>query len=349
MEAQERESRVRAPLNRTISLSDEERELLRKQLVKLDGPIGVRAIQNNVIHQDLSEALPYFPDAFVDLLFLDPPYNQYKTFADAKFRAMSNDVYAEWIDSWLSPMVRLLKPTASIYFCANWQSSQSVQRILGKHFVIRNRITWEREKGRGAQANWKNASEDIWFCTMSDDYYFDTEAVKLKRRVVAPYTSNGVPKDWSETEAGNFRLTHASNLWTDLTVPFWSMTENTDHPTQKPEKLLAKVLLASSRLDDVIFDPFLGSGTSAAVAKKLGRKFVGIEIDEEFCLLALKRIALAEMDASIQGYTDGVFWERNALSTRTNASGRTKTSSREKSKRIIQSPELKDDGDEDKV
>jgi site-specific DNA-methyltransferase (adenine-specific) len=322
MEGQERESRARAPLNRTITLTDEERELYRKQLVWLDGSISVEAIENNIIHQDLSKALPHLPDAFVDLLFLDPPYNQYKTFADAKFRTMSNDNYAEWIDSWLSPMIRTLKPTASIYFCSNWQASETVQRIVGKYFTIRNRITWEREKGRGAQSNWKNASEDIWFCTMSDDYYFDTEAVKLKRRVVAPYTTNGVPKDWAETDNGNFRLTHASNLWTDLTVPFWSMTENTDHPTQKPEKLLAKVLLASSRMGEVIFDPFLGSGTTAAVAQKLGRKFLGIEIDEEFCLFALKRIALAEADASIQGYVDGVFWERNALSTRTKTSGR---------------------------
>jgi site-specific DNA-methyltransferase (adenine-specific) len=121
-----------------------------------------------------------------------------------------------------------------------------------------------------------------------------------------------VPKDWEESEAGRFRLTHPSNLWTDLTVPFWSMPENTDHPTQKPEKLLAKIILASSHPGEVVLDPFLGSGTTSVVAKKLGRRYIGIEIDEMYCCLAEKRLELAEADNSIQGYADGVFWERNS-------------------------------------
>ena len=99
------------------------------------------------------------------------------------------------------------------------------------------------------------------------------DAVKLKRRVVAPYTDDsGNPRDWQDGESGRYRLTHPSNLWTDLTVPFWSMPENTDHPTQKPEKLLAKIILSSSRRDDMVLDPFLGSGTTSVVAKKLGRR-----------------------------------------------------------------------------
>jgi site-specific DNA-methyltransferase (adenine-specific) len=188
---------------------------------------------------------------------------------------------------------------------------------LERHVIVRNRITWEREKGRGAKANWKNASEDIWFCTVSDDYYFTVEAVKLKRKVIAPYKENGLPKDWEETHAGDFRLTHPSNLWTDLTVPFWSMPENTDHPTQKPEKLIAKLILASSREGDFVFDPFLGSGTTAAVSKKLGRNFLGVELDEAYACWAAKRVELAERDKSIQGYSGGVFWERNTLNIQT--------------------------------
>ena len=179
--------------------------------------------------------------------------------------------------------------------------------------MVRNRITWEREKGRGALANWKNASEDIWFCTRSANYVFNVDAVKLKRRVIAPYRENGEPKDWEETDDGSFRFTHPSNLMTDLTVPFWSMPENTDHPTQKPEKLIAKLVLASTREGDIVLDPFLGSGTTAVVAKKLGRRFVGIESNENYCCLAARRLELAEQDKSIQGYVDGVFWERNSL------------------------------------
>ncbi len=90
------------------------------------------------------------------------------------------------------------------------------------------------------------------------------------------------------------------------------MPENTDHPTQKPEKLLAKIILASSNDGDIVLDPFLGSGTTSVTAKKLKRNFIGIESDEYFCCLAEKRLLLAESDTSIQGYDNGVFWERNS-------------------------------------
>jgi len=94
------------------------------------------------------------------------------------------------------------------------------------------------------------------------------------------------------------------------------MPENTKHPTQKPEKLIAKLVLASSDPGEMVLDPFLGSGTTAVVARKLGRRFVGVEIDREYCCWALKRLAIAQEDSSIQGYADGVFWERNSLSDR---------------------------------
>ena len=129
----------------------------------------------------------------------------------------------------------------------------------------------------------------------------NVEAVKLKRRVIAPYRENGQPEDWHETESGDFRLTHPSNLWTDLTVPFWSMPENTDHPTQKPEKLIAKLLLASSREGGFVFDPFLGSGTTVAVARKLGGRFLGIEIEKTFACLAGKRVELCQLRAARDG------------------------------------------------
>ena len=90
------------------------------------------------------------------------------------------------------------------------------------------------------------------------------------------------------------------------------MPENTDHPTQKPEKLLAKIILASTNAGDLILDPFAGSGTTAVAAKKLGRDFVVIESDENYCLLTQKRLGLAEADASVQGFREGVFWERNS-------------------------------------
>jgi site-specific DNA-methyltransferase (adenine-specific) len=306
---------TRAPANRTITLSDEELERYRGALQVINAKATPGEIHDKILCQDIFTALPHLPDACVDLLFADPPYNLTKTFNDRRFKKTSVEQYAEWLDSWLAQTVRLLKPNASVYICGDWESSAAIHRVGEKYFIPRNRITWEREKGRGAKSNWKKCSEDIWFFTVSDDYYFDVDAVMLKRQVIAPYTDrNGAPKDWIESEDGRFRLTHPSNLWTDLTVPYWSMPENTDHPTQKPEKLLAKIILASSRAGDLVFDPFNGCGTTTVVARKLGRHYLGVEFDETYCCFAQKRLDLADRDATIQGYSDGVFWERNTFS-----------------------------------
>ncbi len=306
--------------NRTILVSDEDIQHFRSQLVT---PDNVNSdVLNRVICMDMLDGTGLVPDASVDLLILDPPYNLDKQFADYKFKSMTNHDYAQWFESWFLPMLRTLKQTATIYVCGDWRSSMAIQSVLEKHVVVRNRITWEREKGRGSLHNWKNASEDIWFATVSDDYFFDPSAVKLKRKVMAPYRNEaGMPKDWTtDEEAGTgYRLTHPSNLWTDLTVPFWSMAENTMHPTQKPEKLIAKLILASSEFGDVVFDPFLGSGTTAVTAKKLGRSFFAIEREEEFAVVALKRLQIAEQQTAIQGYEDGVFWERNTNAERKGA------------------------------
>jgi len=304
---------TRAPLNRTMTLTASELARYQSSLKKLEAPGSLENVQDKVFCQDVFTALPFLPDRSVDLMFADPPYNLTKSFNDRKFKQTSLEEYSQWLDSWVSQTVRILKPAASVYICGDWRSSSAIQRVGEKYFIAQNRITWEREKGRGAKSNWKNCSEDIWFFSVSDDYYFNVDAVMVKRQVLAPYTnSNGEPKDWTETENGRFRVTHPSNLWTDLTVPYWSMPENTDHPTQKPEKLLAKIVLASSREGDLVFDPFNGSGTTTAVAKKLGRHYLGVEIDETYYCLARKRLEIASEDRSIQGYADGVFWERNA-------------------------------------
>jgi site-specific DNA-methyltransferase (adenine-specific) len=299
--------------NRTLTLTEAETAVFRPKLLRLNGPAALDGVLDRTLCQDVFAVLEWLPAESVDLLVADPPYNLSKAFNGRSFPSRSLDDYERWLASWLLPLKRVLKPTASLYICGDWRSAAAIQRLLGEHFCLRNRITWEREKGRGAARNWKNTAEDIWFATVSDEYTFNTDAVKLKRRVLAPYTNpDGQPKDWEETENGRYRLTHPANLWTDLTVPFWSMPENTDHPTQKPEKLLARLILASSNPGDMVLDPFLGSGTTSVVARKLERHYIGIEIDEQYACLAEKRLALAAADRRIQGYADGVFWERNS-------------------------------------
>lgn len=305
----------RAPRNRTLTCAAEERLGLASRLVRVETLLPVSDLANRVINQDFFSAIRHLPQRFVDLLVLDPPYNLSKDYNGQQFREKDSADYK----AWFSRVLELIQPTltrnASIYVCSDWKTSLVIAPVLEHFFRVQNRITWEREKGRGAKTNWKNNTEDIWFCTESDEYTFNVDAVKLKRKVIAPYRdSAGKPKDWQEDADGNYRLTHPSNIWTDITIPFWSMPENTDHPTQKPEKLIAKLVLASSNENDLVFDPFLGSGTTAVVAKKLGRQYLGIEQDTEYCCWAEKRLTLADNDPSIQGYSEGVFWERNTLS-----------------------------------
>lgn len=295
-------------------MSETEIKDLRRDISILSGHCAVEDAVDKTFNQDLFEALEYLPKHFVDLLIIDPPYNLSKNFAGNKFAKIDDAAYTDYVRSWLPKVMELLKPNGSVYICCDWKCTSAIYQVLSECAVVKNRITWQREKGRGAKTNWKNAMEDIWFGVADDnDYYFDVEAVKQKRRVVAPYKEDGKPKDWEETDDGKFRLTYPSNFWDDISIPYWSMPENTDHPTQKPEKLVAKLILASCPVGGVVFDPFLGSGTTSVVAKKLGRHYCGVEINEEYALLAAKRLRIAETDTEIQGYNDGVFWERNTL------------------------------------
>jgi len=320
------DTKIRAPRNRTLTLDEQDKTVYPNKLLKLTKSTTVDEITNKTINQDLFETLDLLPNDFIDLLFIDPPYNLTKTFNSNKFKETSDDNYEEWLESWMKKLVRTLKKDASVYVCCDWKSTSAVYNVLKKHFIVRNRITWEREKGRGAKTNWKNCSEDIWFATVSNDYYFNPDAVKMKRKVIAPYRdASGKPKDWEEGTDGNYRLTFPSNLWTDISIPFWSMPENTDHPTQKPEKLVAKIILASSKENAFVLDPFLGSGTTSVVAKKLNRRYCGIELDETYSLLSEKRLERANNDKTIQGYSGGVFWERNSLNEQANGTKKAET------------------------
>ncbi len=302
---------MKSKLNKTIDLTVEEGKVYLDRCIKVDDRTDVESILDKTLLGDTFEILSFMPEKFIDLLIVDPPYNIDKDFHGNKFKKSADIIYEEYTKEWIEKILPLLKSTASVYVCCDWKSSIVIAGVLKKYFHIQNRITWQREKGRGALSNWKNGMEDIWFATMSKDYTFNVEAVKSRRRVIAPYKVDGKPKDWEETLEGNFRNTYPSNFWDDISIPYWSMPENTAHPTQKPEKLLAKLILASSNEEDIVFDPFLGSGSTSVCAKKLGRHYVGIEQNEQYCIWAEKRLESANVDKRIQGYEDGVFWERN--------------------------------------
>lgn len=296
---------MRSAKNKTLNLSEEQERkylaLCPKKYVSDDC----------VIKGDCMEIMWDIPHSSVDLMIVDPPYNMYKKFGSEEFSRQSMAEYEKYTRSWIERALPLLKKTASVYVCCDWFSGITIGAALADYFVLRNRITWQREKGRGALKNWKNGMEDVWFASVGDDYYFDVNAVKQRKKVIAPYRKDGVPKDWQEENGEKFRYTFPSNFWDDVTVPYWSMPENTPHPTQKPEKLLAKIILASSRPGDLVFDPFGGSGSTAVTAKKLGRRYLTIEKDEKYCAMAACRLEKADSDKSVSGMKGGVFLPRN--------------------------------------
>lgn len=297
--------------NKTIDITVEEGQSYLERCILVQQHMKLSDVLDKTILGDTMQVLPYLPPNSVDLLIIDPPYNMDKEFNGAKFKKLSADDYEEYVNSWIILCLPLLKETATVYVCCDWGSSGVIEKVLRKYFFVHNRITWQREKGRGALSNWKNGMEDVWFATVSKKYTFNVDAVKIRRKVIAPYKQDGQPKDWKETADGKFRDTYPSNFWDDISIPYWSMPENTAHPTQKPEKLLAKLILASSNPGDVILDPFAGSGTTAVAAKKLGRHYIGIEQNPQYCVWAELRLERADTDKTIQGYADGVFWERN--------------------------------------
>ena len=300
--------------NKTINTSLEDGKIFLDRCISISHKIdNIQSIQNKTILGDLFSIANMLPEKQIDLIIADPPYNLTKKFGEHLFSKTNTEEYQYYTREWLKKVMPLLKDNGSIYICCDWESSLIIGTVLSEFAFIQNRISWQREKGRGAKANWKNGMEDIWFATKSKQYTFNLDAVKIRRKVIAPYKVNGKPKDWQETDNGNYRDTCPSNFWDDITIPFWSMPENTAHPTQKPEKLIAKLILASSNYGDIVFDPFLGSGTTSVVAKKLGRNYLGVEKEAQYCIWAEQRLAKAENNKEIQGYTNGVFWERNSL------------------------------------
>lgn len=292
--------------NKTIFATEE-------LVAKHKNNINSRMEVNKIGHGDVIELLSQVKEKTIDLVITDPPYNLEKKYADNKFKKMSEKEYSEWFENWVILLKTKMKENASIYVCSDWETTGLIYPILKKHFTIRNRITWSRDKGRSSSNNFKNNIEDIFYCTVSkSDFVFNADAILQRKEVIAPYRDeNGNPKDWFEDKNGKYRLTGAANVWTDITVPYWSMHENTEHPTQKPEKLIAKLMLASSNKGDLVFDPFMGSGTTAVVAKKLGRKFMGIEKEEKYLAISSERLERCKLNDDIQGYTGKYFLARN--------------------------------------
>ena len=292
----------RASMNRTITLTEEERYTYKDYISN-----KFKLNENSVICGDFFEINSQIPDKYVDLILIDPPYNITKKYGENTFKAMSDDEYFNYVLKIFKHCLRVLKDNGTMYVCGDWKTSYIQRKAL--EYLENQEIC---DKGRGANNNWKNNIEDIYMVVKDkNNYTFNIDAVKMKKTVLAPYKDkNGNNKDWQDDGEGAYRMTCPSNIWFDITVPFWSMAENTDHPTQKSEKLYAKLILASSNKDDIVYEPFAGVFTGCVTAQKLERNWFGVEYENEYCLLGQKRLCLAKINNTIQGYEDGVFRDK---------------------------------------
>ena len=146
-------SEPRSSRNRTLSLTPAEKQALRASLPAVQGPLQPEDICDRIFCADTLSAIDHFPAQCVDLLILDPPYNLDKDFQGSKFKHQSDADYLAYLESWFPRMLRLLTEHASVYLCGDWRCCAAMYTVMSRHLLVRNRITWQREKGRGALTN----------------------------------------------------------------------------------------------------------------------------------------------------------------------------------------------------
>lgn len=247
---------------------------------------------STVIWGDALAALDaHVPDRSVDLLFADPPYNIGKRFGNTRDRWSSDEAYFQWCREWLARCLAKLKPTGSFYVMASTQCMPYFDLFLRDRLTILSRIVWSYDSsGVQAKRYFGSMYEPILFGVADPrSYTFNADAIKVQARTGAVRKlidyRKAVPTPYSDEKV-------PGNVWTIPRVRY-RMDEYEEHPSQKPETLLERIIKASSNPGDTVLDPFSGTFTTSAVAKRLGRKSIGIELEEQFVKVGLRRLGLA--------------------------------------------------------
>ena len=250
---------------------------------------------NHIIHHgDIIEVLKsdLIPEKSVDLIFADPPYNIGKNYNGRKDRWPSHTAYKKWFEQWLELAISKLKDDGTMYVMAATQFFSDYDSFLKNKIFILSRIIWAYDSsGVQAKKNYGSLYEPILFCVKDKfKYTFNAQEILVKTKTGAgrklmDYRSNP-PKPYNDEKV-------PGNVWQFNRVRY-RMDEYEEHPTQKPQLLLERIIKASSNKDDVVLDLFSGTFTTSFVAKDLGRKSIGIEIDEEFVKIGLRRLIIRQ-------------------------------------------------------
>ncbi|MGR3310663.1 MAG: adenine-specific DNA-methyltransferase [Candidatus Brocadiales bacterium] len=224
----------------------------------------------------------------VDLIFVDPPYNIGKKFADFHDKWSSDEAYAEWAYQWIDECIRVLKPTGSMYIMTSTQAMPYFDLYLRKKVTILSRIVWHYDSsGVQAKKYYGSMYEPMLYCVKNlNNYTFNAEAIAIEAKTGAQRKlidyRKPIPTQYNTKKV-------PGNVWYAPRVRY-RMDEYENHPSQKPEALLERIILASSNKDDTVLDPFAGAFTTAAVAKRLGRLSISIESQEEYLKTGLRRV-----------------------------------------------------------
>jgi len=240
--------------------------------------------------------LSNLPDSSVDLVFADPPYNIKKAEWDT---FESQQEYVEWSLKWIEQTARILKPTGTLYICGYSEILADLKLPASRYFKGCRWLVWHYKNKANLGSDWGRSHESILHFRKSRDFTFNIDDVRIP---YGNHTAKYPDHPQAETSQYSHNGNHKDKIWRPhprgakprdvIEVPVLSngMSERTEHPTQKPEELLRKFVLASSNPGDLIVDPFLGSGSTVVVAEQLGRRWMGCDISTEYCGWAVDRL-----------------------------------------------------------
>jgi len=246
---------------------------------------------------DSLKILPKIKDETVDLIFADPPYNLGKIFAGKK-EQFSKEGYVEWYKGWIDECMRILKSTGLFCFMAATQFMSYLDCYVDSKYDVISRVIWNYDSsGVQARNTFGSLYEPILIVAKDKkNYVFNGKDVMVEARTGA------VRKliDYRKTPPQQYNLKKVvGNVWNIPRVRY-RMSEYENHPTQKPEKLLERMILALSNKNCLVLDPFAGTYTTCAVAKKLGRLSLGIEAEKDYFMIGLRRLGLTKQYGNIK-------------------------------------------------
>ena len=246
---------------------------------------------HTIIHGDALVVLKeIIPDGSISLVFADPPYNIGKHFNSFVDHWPSDIEYADWCKEWLLLCIRKLAPNGSMYLMSSTQCMPYLDLFLREQMTVLSRIVWHYDSsGVQARKYFGSLYEPMLFAVKDPkNYIFNADAIKVEARTGAKRKlidyRKPVPSVYSTHKV-------PGNAWYFPRVRY-RMAEYEEHPSQKPEALIERIILVSSNRDDLVLDPFSGTFTTSAVSKKLGRRSIGIERDEEYIKIGLRREGL---------------------------------------------------------